>query len=54
MDESLVARLTRLPENIDTVEEIYQMAEQMKDPVAAERITTEWTTYFREQYRQIQ
>lgn len=54
MDELLVARLTRLPENIDTVEEIYQMAEQMKDPVAAERITTEWTTYFREQYRQIQ
>jgi ABC-type Fe3+ transport system substrate-binding protein len=54
MDESLVARLTRLPENIDTVEEIYQMAEQMKDPVAAERITTEWTAYFREQYRQIQ
>lgn len=53
-DPALVAILTRLPENMDTVEEIYQIAEQLKDPAAAERIKTEWTAFFRSQYRQIQ
>ncbi len=53
MDPALVAVLTRLPENIDTVEEIYAIAEQLKDRTAAERIRTDWTAYFRSQYRQI-
>ena len=53
-DPKLLAIMTRLPENIDTVEEIYEIAEKLKDPTASERITTNWTAFFRDQYKQIQ
>lgn len=53
MDPSLVAKLTKLPENIDTIEEIYAIGEQLKNRAAAERIRTDWTAYFRSQYQKI-
>jgi ABC-type Fe3+ transport system substrate-binding protein len=53
MEPSLVEMLTRLPENIDTVEEIYAVGEQLKNRAEAERIRTDWTAYFRSQYQQI-
>ena len=43
----------KLPENIDTVEEIYTIAEQLKDTAQAERIVTDWTNLFRSQYKKV-
>lgn len=43
----------KLPENIDTVEEIYTIAEQLKDTVKADIIVSDWTDYFRNQYKKV-
>ena len=51
--EELTKIFYKLPENIDTVEEIYTIAEQLKDTAQAERIVTDWTNFFRDQYKQV-
>lgn len=43
----------QLPENIDTNEEVYQIAEDLKDTAKAEIIVTDWTTFFRQQYKKV-
>jgi len=49
-DRKLLEEFGRLPANVDTEEKIAQIAGQLKDEAAAERITTEWTRFFREKY----
>ena len=51
--EKLTEIFYKLPENIDTVEEIYTIAEQLKDTAQAEIIVTDWTNFFRDQYKQV-
>ena len=53
-DPELVRILTKLPDDIDTVDKIREIAEKLKDPAQSERITTGWTAFFRSQYKQIQ
>lgn len=43
----------QLPENIDTTEEVYEIAEKLKDTAQAEIIVTDWTRDFRNRYKQI-
>ena len=52
-DPARLADFVRLPENVATVEGIARVAEQLNDPVEAERIVTEWQRFFRDQYRRI-
>lgn len=43
----------KLPENVDTVEEIKTIAEQMKDPEMVEQISSIWNDFFKSQYEKI-
>lgn len=52
-DPQLMKEFTRLPDNVDTVEDIRAIHEALNDKAQAERIVTEWISYFRDQYRQI-
>ena len=48
-----LAAFNRLPENVDTVEEIEAIAIALKDKAALEQITAEWTRFFRKQYKKV-
>ena len=49
----LVEEFQRLPANVCTAEQIRLVARKLKDPTEAERIVTDWTTFFRDKYRRI-
>ena len=52
-DPRLREELNRLPDNIATPAGIEDVNNRLKDPTQAERIVTDWTTFFREKYRRI-
>ena len=52
-DAKLLEAFTKLPENVDTTEEIFEIAEKLKDPAQNEKIVTDWTIYFRNLYRNL-
>ncbi len=49
----LEQRLYELPPNVRTREQIADIAERLRDPVEAEKITTAWHRFFREKYETI-
>jgi ABC-type Fe3+ transport system substrate-binding protein len=51
--DDLSALFYELPANIDTTEEVFTIAEPLEDTAKAEVIMTDWTTFFRERYKQI-
>jgi iron(III) transport system substrate-binding protein len=51
--EDLSALFYGLPDNIDTNEKVFAIAGPLEDTAKAEVIMTDWTTFFRERYKQI-
>jgi ABC-type Fe3+ transport system substrate-binding protein len=43
----------RLPDNLDTVEEIYGVSRAFEDPARKEQIVSEWKRFFADQYRKV-
>lgn len=52
-EPQLVRRFNRLPKNVATRGEIARVAQLLKDPIEAELILTDWTTFFRDKYDRI-
>jgi iron(III) transport system substrate-binding protein len=49
-DQAKLAEFNKLPPDIDTPEKIYAIAVELKDPVKAEKIVTDWTAFFRARF----
>ena len=52
-DQSLKNKFYALPDNIATIQAMQQTAEQLKDPLQAEIIETDWQQFFRGKYESI-
>ncbi|HUS91716.1 MAG TPA: extracellular solute-binding protein [Phycisphaerae bacterium] len=52
-DPQRLAEFNRLPENIDTADEIAEVSAKLRDATEAERITTDWQRFFREKYKRV-
>lgn len=48
-----MAEFYRLPDDADTLLELQAVRKALKDKVQADRILTDWTTFFREKYRRL-
>lgn len=53
LPQNAMNRFARLPDNVDTIEEVRTIAEALNDPKAAERIITEWQLFFRDKYETV-
>ncbi len=49
----LLAEFARLPDNVDTTAKMKDRSREMKNPVAREKVLTDWQKFFREKYRKI-
>ena len=52
-DPARLAEFNRLPDDVDTVADIADIARRLKDPTEAERIVFTWRRFFRDKYRGI-
>ena len=52
-DRALLEEYNRLPANVDTTDEIYNLADQIKDPAKADVLANQWDEFFRAKYRKI-
>ncbi len=52
-DAAKLAIFNELPQNIRTIDDFKAAAVKLKEPRAAELLTSGWTSYFREKYRKI-
>ncbi len=52
-DKAKMDEFNRLPENVDTIEGIKAIHEALNDKAEAERIVTDWITFFRDKYKRI-
>jgi ABC-type Fe3+ transport system substrate-binding protein len=48
-----LSEFNQLPQDVDTPEKIYSIAEALKDPVRAEKIVTGWTAFFRARFENV-
>ncbi len=48
-----LAAFNRLPDNVDTLEKVEAISRELTSVTSLEMITTQWTAFFREQYRQV-
>lgn len=52
-DESLASEFYKLPENVDTIDELRSISSQLEDPDQAEDIVYAWSKFFKYQYRKV-